>query len=93
MYTYKKTLFYKKEGEHKIISSKKQEGWKKNKVKVKTNIDQMGMERKNIIKKLGKGVGSGGSLRAVADQGENPTTGNIRSRNVKNRERKKKENT
>lgn len=46
MYTYKKTLFYKKEGEDKIISSKKQEGWEKNKAKVKTNIDQMGMERK-----------------------------------------------
>lgn len=44
MQTYKKTLFYKKEGEHKIISSKKQEGWKK--TKIKKNIGQMGMERK-----------------------------------------------
>lgn len=64
---------------------------KKNRAKVKTNINQLGMERENIIKKLGKRVGSGGSLRAVADQGENPTTGNIRSRNVKTgKERKKK---
>lgn len=71
------------------IISEKQEGWKEiNRAKIKTKINQMGMDRESKSKKLGRGVGSGGSLRAVADQGENPTTGNIRSRNVKSRERK-----
>lgn len=74
----------------KLSLKSKRDGTKINEAKVKTKINQLGMERESKIIKLGRGVGSGGSLRAVADQGENPTTGNIRSRNVKSRERKGK---
>lgn len=53
----------------------------------------MGIGRENKINKLGREVGSVRESYGCRGPGENPTTGNIRSRNVKNRERKGKEKT
>lgn len=51
IYTYiKRHYFVRKKVNTKKYISEKQEGWEKNKAKVKTNINQMGMERENVVK-------------------------------------------